>query len=145
MFVMAAKNNSVAASAGGARASPPSQKGKYRKDPDGKTSQRCICCDRSGTDVSKKGSSTKQLGLEMLGHQKPNTGKGDDLRFAPLADRGIPWVKKRNQTAIDVEWPDGTGPMCLECADMCRGGLGVEAGCSGDTGHPSRRTVHGPV
>jgi|EP01046_Picozoa_sp_COSAG06_P061489 hypothetical protein len=67
MFVMSAKNNSVAASAGGARASPPSQKGKYRKDPDGKTSQRCICCPRTSEDVvNEHGISTKQLGLEML-------------------------------------------------------------------------------
>ena len=104
-----------------ASAVPPSRKGKYSQGTDGRVSQRCICCELEGDAVpKKKGTNTKLIGLEMLGHPGPDPGKGDDIRFAPWEEREIGWVEKKSKTKMNVNWPEGTGPMCHVCAQKCR-------------------------
>jgi hypothetical protein len=105
--------------------------GQYDKGPDGKLKNRCICCGLEGDAVpQQKGTNPTMLGLHMGGHLEPDQRKAaGDLRFAPWNDRKIEWAKKtetkkKNATKaggkLDVTWPAGMGPMCYQCADMCR-------------------------
>ena len=111
---------------GASACKPPSRKGQFSEG------CRCICCKRTGAAVpQQKGTNPTMLGLHMGGHLEPDKRKAEkgDLRFAPWNDRKIEWAKKtetkkKNATKaggkLDVTWPAGMGPMCYECADMCR-------------------------
>eukprot|EP01046_Picozoa_sp_COSAG06_P067304 COSAG06_NODE_17387_length_944_cov_1.172781_1_plen_252_part_10 len=115
---------------GGPSRKPPSRKGQFAKGPDGKQNERCICCKLEGASLPAGTGNCTQRGLQMLGHLDTKKDRAvKDLRFAPWNEREIEWIKKtetKKENAakpggkLNVNWPEGTGPMCSTCADVCR-------------------------